>query len=137
MRIEEERKIIEWVYLTARSELRHIQKSIETMQLYWRGLKENKEDYKEFEQVLEQLHVFEKTLQNLLMKIKKRLTEEDMILMCRKLSDQSCSDCMEKRVAQLKYQIHENKHAGIFAWELAKELIAQEEALVNQMKEPW
>lgn len=137
MNVYEEKQIIGWVYLTAREELTNTQNCIEKMQMYWRQLQKKGIDNLEFEVVMETLIEFEKTLQRLLKKIKDRMSEGELLLLSREIQNEFCAPVMKERAEQLKYQIHENPHAGIFAWELAKDLIDFEEDLIRRFQRPW
>lgn len=48
---------------------------------------------------------------------------------------QKSIDCHRQAAENLKYAIHEHKQAGIFATELAKELIDLEETTVSKLKD--
>ena len=137
MNVNEEKQIMSWVYLTARQELFHTQSCIEKMQTYWRQLQKNGVDSLEFEVVMEELLQFEKTLHRLMTKIKNRMSEKEFFMVNQKMSQVGCLPEMKARAEHLKYQIHENRHGGIFAWELAKDLIASEEGLIDRFEQPW
>lgn len=135
MNYSEEKQIIRWVYLTARTELNNTQNCIEKLQTYLRQLKNKGSESLELELMLESLVQFEKTLHRLLKKMKLRMSEGEFLLLVESAERESCSQEMEERVQQLKYQIHENRKAGIFAWELAKELIHYEELLIHNFQQ--
>ncbi|MBQ8662854.1 MAG: hypothetical protein IJ471_03255 [Eubacterium sp.] len=131
MNQQEEIQILKWVYLTAAAEYEIIDKLI--VQMQWNGILWEVESAKDF---LRELAEYQTALSHVLYKVEQRMAET---VQEERNADEKTgvSKKMQQRVNSLKYQIHENKQAGIFAWELAKDLIAMEETLIKKIVNHW
>lgn len=152
MNIKQEKEILRWVYAVAQEEhdkIQHILKWVAESELQWADLfRANKKSGKHMgtsicddELILEEriieLLAYQYELKRFMKKIRIRIEqwEEEISSIYSKgiLVDSN----MQKRADDIKYQIHENRQAGIYAWEIARELINLEEDLIKKYQEPW
>lgn len=131
MNQNEERQILEWVYHTAKMECEKIDKIL--LQRVRRGLLWESTTA---EQQLQELLVYQALLSCIVSKVQKRLSKEELCYL-QNTGKITISSEMNQRASRLKYQIHENKRAGIYAWELAKDMIAMEEDLIKKITNHW
>lgn len=138
MKYIEEQELIKNVYATARVELKHIQRCIEKIQTHLSGAENQKDPmYDEVREFMIELHQAKKELLKLMRKVTDRLNTEHFYHDGTEADVSVCDYDMYNRSQHIKYLIHKNKQAGIFAWELAKELVAVERQLSESIGREW
>lgn len=129
---KEEKDLLEWVYLTAKKEYDAIDGI-----LFLFDTKEWTDFEGNITLRMHELIAYQQNLLRIVRKIKKQLPERDFLQIQDDKRTAKIPTTMENRTEHLKYQIHEHKKGGIFAWEIAKELIDMEEKLGKKIENQW
>ncbi len=129
---KEEKQILEWVYHTAKQEYDRIDKLL--CGRWTRGQidQQNLNTWRVYE-----LLAYQQSLLRILKKIRRQMSDPIFWEIQNSTVVSEISYHMKQRTEGLKYQIHENKHGGIFAWEIAKDLIGLEENLSKKIRNQW
>ena len=152
MNTEQEKRILLWVSATARDEylrINHIlnwlkQGEIKRHDLFTGICKEQADgmpvpqnENLSVEDRIMELLAYQYELKRCLNKIKRRMDGQENIWYETETVGLEISSDMAARAEDIKYQIHENRQAGIFAWELAGELVDMQEELIKKYQIPW
>lgn len=129
---KEEKELLEWVYLTARQEYDAIDKI-----MFTKNTKDWIRDEANITLHMHELIAYQQTLLRIVRKIRHQLPEKVFEELQHSILKSKIPENMHHRAQHLKYQIHEHKKGGIFAWEIAKELIDLEEKLGKKIQKQW
>lgn len=132
MNQKEEKDLLEWVYLTAKKEYDAIDGI-----LFLFDTKEWTDFEGNITLRMHELIAYQQKLLRIVRKIKNQLPESAFEQIKDDGRMSKIPSTLQHRTEYLKYQIHEHKKGGIFAWEIAKELIDMEEKLGKKIENQW